>query len=122
MRQKRYFARFLLGGGVNTAITYGLFMLLQWLIPASAAYTIAYVFGILLAYGINTRFVFQTKPSVRNALQFPAVYVVQYVSGLIFLAFFRYMGLANAVAMLLIIVVNVPISFLMTRYVLRSTN
>lgn len=122
MRAKRHFARFLLGGGVNTAVTYGLFMLLQWFIPAAGAYTIAYVIGILLAYGINTIFVFQTKPSVRTALQFPAVYVIQYISGLALLTLFTYMGLSNAVAMLLTIVVNVPISFLMTRYVLRPAS
>jgi putative flippase GtrA len=122
MRQNRHFARFLLGGGTNTAITYGLFLLLQWVVPAAAAYTIAYIVGILLAYWINTIFVFQTKPSIRTALQFPAVYIVQYVSGLVLLTLFTYMGLTNAVAMLLVIIVNVPVSFLMTRYVLRAAN
>jgi putative flippase GtrA len=122
IQKRRYFVRFLLGGGVNTAATYCLFLLLQWIMPAAAAYTIAYIVGILLAYGINTKFVFQTKPSVRTALQFPAVYIVQYVSGLVFLTLFTYVGLTNAVAMLLVIVVNVPISFLLTRYVLRSAN
>lgn len=122
MRQNRHFARFLLGGGANTAITYGLFLLLQWVIPAAAAYTIAYIVGILLAYWINTIFVFQTKPSIRTVLQFPAVYIVQYVSGLVLLTLFTYMGLTNAVAMLLAIIVNVPVSFLMTRYVLRAAN
>jgi len=122
MRQKRHFVRFLLGGGVNTAVTYGLFMLLQWVMPAAAAYTIAYIAGILLAYAINTKFVFQVKPSVGAALRFPAVYVVQYVSGLAFLTLFTYVGLTNAIALLLAIVVNVPISFLMTRFVLRSAS
>jgi putative flippase GtrA len=122
MSQKRHFFRFLLGGGANTAITYCLFLLLQWVMPAAAAYTISYIVGILLAYGINTMFVFQAKPSVRTALQFPAVYVIQYFSGLAFLTLFTYLGLSNAAAMLLTIVVNVPISFLMTRYVLRSAN
>lgn len=122
MSQKQHFFRFLLGGGANTAITYGLFVLLQWIIPAVAAYTIAYIAGILLSYVINTMYVFKAKPSVRTALQFPAIYVVQYVSGLIFLALFTYIGLSNAIAMLLVIVVNVPISFFMTRYVLRTAN
>ncbi len=119
MGRKGYFVRFLLGGGVNTAVTFGLFLLLQWVIPAGAAYTIAYIVGILLSYGINTMFVFDTRLSIRTALKFPAVYIVQYVSGLIFLMLFTYVGLNNAVAMFFTIAVNVPVSFFMTRYVLR---
>jgi putative flippase GtrA len=119
-RQKRHFVRFLLGGVANTVITYGLFLLLQWVIPAAAGYTVAYFVGILLAYCINTMFVFQTKPSIRTALRFPTVYIVQYVTGLALLTLFMHLGLNNALAMLLTIIVNVPVSFLMTRYILRA--
>src|SRR5438067_1881895 len=74
--------RFVLVGGVNTGVTFVLFLALCWVMPAPAAYTVTYIAGIGLSYLLNSLFVFQTDISVRTALRFPLVYVVQYLYGL----------------------------------------
>lgn len=115
------FMKFVLGGAVNTAATYVLFVVLSFALPSSAAYTIAYVAGIGISYLINTFFVFQVRTSLRAALQFPAIYLVQYILGLIVLAALTNMGLDSRIAMLAVIALNIPVTYILTRFVLHGT-
>jgi putative flippase GtrA len=115
------FLKFVLGGAVNTAATYVLFVGLSFALPSSVAYTIAYVAGIGLSYLINTFFVFQVRTSLRAALKFPAIYLVQYVFGLIALVTLTNMGLDSRIAMLAVIALNIPVTFVLTRFVLQGT-
>ena len=74
--------RFIVVGGINTAVTFVLFMSLSLVLPVPAAYTVTYALGIVLSYALNSLFVFRTELSLRTALRFPLVYVVQYLYGL----------------------------------------
>ncbi|MEU7861913.1 GtrA family protein [Nonomuraea sp. NPDC049141] len=116
------FARFIVGGAANTAATHGLFVVLSWSIPPSLAYSIAYLSGIVLAYVINTTFVFRTRASIRTAARFPAVYVVSYLVGLSLIVLLTEAGMTPWLAMLGVIAVNVPLTFVMVRYVLKGPN
>lgn len=55
---KRDFARFLVSGGFNTALTYGVYLLLLNVVPYKISYTIAYISGILLVVYSKSIFVF----------------------------------------------------------------
>jgi putative flippase GtrA len=116
-----HFARFLVGGAVNTIATHGLFMVLSWSMSPSVAYSIAYLSGIVLAYVINTAFVFRTRASIGSAARFPGAYLVPYFVGLSLLMLLTRAGLDSRLAMLAVIAVNVPLTFVMTRYVLKGT-
>ena len=76
------FIRFLVGGFLNTAVTYVLFIALAFFLTNAIAYTIAYAIGIAFSYLINTRFVFSTRVSARSAFAYPGVYLAQYLLGL----------------------------------------
>lgn len=54
------FARFLVSGGFNTVVTYGIYLLLLNVLSYKTSYTIAYVAGIVLAYSLNRYFVFKS--------------------------------------------------------------
>ena len=114
------FLRFLAGGVANTAATYGLFVAMSQVIPPSIAYTITYIIGIGLSYLINTQLVFKTQGSLRSALQFPVVYLVQYFIGLAVLALLTSLDIPTYLAMLAVIAINVPLTFVLTRFVLRN--
>ncbi|MFC4172892.1 GtrA family protein [Microvirga sp. GCM10011540] len=113
------FSKFLLGGAVNTGVTYALFVGAGQILSPSAAYTFAYILGIGLSYFINSFFVFRARASLRSALQFPVVYLVQYLTGLILLTILTRLGLDSRIAMLLVIAVNVPLTFVLTRRILK---
>ncbi|GLW96928.1 GtrA family protein [Microtetraspora sp. NBRC 16547] len=115
------FARFLIGGAVNTGVTYGLFVVVALWLPVSVAYTLVFLSGIALSYVINTAFVFRTRASIGSAVRFPGVYLVQYFVGLALLTLLVRLGVASWVAMPMTMCVTVPLTFVMSRYVLASS-
>ncbi len=115
-------ARFLVFGALNTAATYAIYLLLLPSLDYVRAYGVAYVAGILISYGLNVRFVFRVRPSWRSALLFPLVYVIQYLVGLgvLHLAVERF-AIPREYALLASIAVSVPLSFVLTRFLLART-
>ena len=81
-RRWREFARFVLVGGANTVVTYGLYLLFLRLVSYPKAYTASYVADILISYYLNAQFVFKERLRLGRTLQFPMVYLVQYVTGI----------------------------------------
>ena len=71
---------FLIGGGLNTALSYGVYLLLVRFVDYQAAYLIAYIAGIFSSYWINSVFVFRTPMTLSGLLKFPLVYLFQYVA------------------------------------------
>ncbi len=113
------FLRFLITGGINTALTYALYLLLLPLLGYLAAYSAAYVIGILVSYWLNSVFVFRQPMSWRSLARFPLVYVVQYLltAALLWL-FVDTLGVDERFALLAAIAVTVPVTFLAARLVI----
>lgn len=110
---------FLIGGGLNTALTWGLYVLLVLVLPYQAAYLVTYVLGIAFSYVFNARFVFGAPLSWRVAMGYPLVYVVQYVAGAMLLsAFVEYFSLPKAYAPLVVTVVMIPATYVMSKLAL----
>jgi GtrA-like protein len=71
---EQQFVRFLLVGGLNTLMTYIIYMSLVFCVSYSTAYTITYVLGIFISCYLNSQFVFKKKLRLVVALQYPVVY------------------------------------------------
>ena len=115
------FARFVVAGAVNTITSYAIYLtLLQWM-PYLAAYTIAYAVGIAISYLLLTRFVFGTPRRLATAMRFPLVYVAQYLTGsAIILLLVEAWGIRSSIAAIVAIAGSIPVSFLLSRVVLRA--
>lgn len=111
--------RFLLAGAANTAATYAAYLALLPLIGYTLAYSIAYVAGIGVSYVLNTRYVFRTTGSTRKFAIYPLVYLVQYTAGLTVLRTAVSLGTPERLALLASIGVSVPLTFLLSRLVLK---
>lgn len=112
------FLRFLISGGVNTCVTYAVYLALIQITDYKIGYTIAYVFGIVLAFMINRFFVFQSHRGWRSMVLFPFVYLTQYLVSLVVvwawverLHFFKELGPLAA------IVITIPLTFALSRLV-----
>jgi putative flippase GtrA len=117
---EREFIRYLAVGAFNT----GLGQLGYWLLLPFMAYewafTITYVLGIVLSYVLNALIVFRQPLSWRKLVQFPIVYAVQWAAGLVFLAIaIRLLGISETIAPLLWIALSVPLTFAISRLILR---
>jgi putative flippase GtrA len=113
--------RFVLAGGLNSVLTYLLFCGLLQVVTYTVAYTASYIAGIVLSYILNCCFVYRARPALRSALKYPLVYVVQYGLGLLLLALFvKNLGLDPRLAALAVVFFSVPVTYILTRYILKK--
>jgi putative flippase GtrA len=121
--QVRRWISFLIGGGLNTGITYCLYLLLSYVINYQIAYAIAYVAGIVFAYFFNSKVVFKVEHSVIGMLVYPSIYLVQYVLGAVLLnVLVEHLNMHKAVAPILVILLLLPSSYLLNKVVLKATH
>jgi putative flippase GtrA len=117
----REFILFVFFGGVNTALTYGIYLVFVWHFAYAAAYTVSYVFGVFISYYLNARFVFREKLRVSKALQYPIVYVAQYLIGLgLLYLLIEVARLNKLIAPIAVVCVTVPCTYLLSRYVIKG--
>lgn len=112
--------RFLLSGALNTAATFALYWALLLVMGYRAAYSIAFVTGIALSYLLSSRYVFRVRTKFRSAVLFPLVYLVQYVLGLLVLWLWTSkLGLPAGYGVFATVAVTLPVSFLLSRLILK---
>ena len=116
------FVRFIFFGAINTGITFVMYVFLLRFLSYEIAYTISYAAGILISYWLNAKFVFQEPLRIGRALQYPLVYLVQYLLGLVLLFLLVEVAhVSKIVAPLLIAVLTLPVTFLLSRYMIRRS-
>lgn len=112
--------RFLLVGATNTAVSFVLYLLLLEFMPYLYAYSISYGIGIVVSYILNSHFVFRQPLSLHKFLQFPIVYVMQYSLGVAILwLLIGQFGISPALAMIGVVVVTIPVTFVASRFILK---
>jgi putative flippase GtrA len=113
-------ARFLIVGATNTAVAYVLYLLFLAFMPYLYAYSISYGIGVVVSYVLNSRFVFRQPLSLSKFLQFPVVYVIQYGIGaaLLWLLVGK-ASIAPELAMIAVVVLTIPITYLTSRFILK---
>jgi putative flippase GtrA len=114
--------RFIVIGAINTVATYALYLVLLPQAGYKLAYTAAYVVGIVFAYLLNTRFVFRVRRTLASFTLFPLVYLVQYALGIatLYVAVTLF-NVPERFALIASIVVTIPITFLLSRLVLKRS-
>jgi len=116
----RQAVRFLLVGGINTAVSYLTYIGLSGFFPATIAYAAAYACGVLMSFLANGKYVFRSKGGVKMLLP----YFVMQVCLLAFGTAVTHLCEVNRVeiwlAGLVAIAVMVPISFLANRWFFLS--
>lgn len=118
----RNFAKFLISGGFNTALTYGLYLLLLMFLPYTASYTISYIIGITFAYLLNRFFVFKSHQGIKSVAMLPLVYLVQYVvSMLIVWCWVEKLGFIDRLAPLVSIIITIPFSYIFSKFAFQKT-
>jgi len=114
MRFNLAFARFLMSGLFNTAVTYVLYLLFLQFMSYQLAYSVVFVIGILISYVLNAGFVFRTRMTLKTLARFPLVYGAQYALGMgmgLVMGLVEVIGLATWLAPLSAIAVAVPLTF-----------
>ncbi|KPX26529.1 Membrane protein [Pseudomonas syringae pv. delphinii] len=113
---KQDFARFLMSGGFNTALTYGIYLILLMFMSYKISYTISYVTGILLAYILNRFFVFKSHQGLRSVILLPLIYAIQYCLSLVILwCWVEQLQFDERLAPLAAIALTLPVTFILSK-------
>lgn len=113
--------RFLVAGAANALASYLLYLFFLLALPYPGAYSLSYAAGILISFLLNSLFVFQVPLRWSKLLRFPLVYLVQYLLGIGVLALLvERLGLDPRLGPLAVLLVTLPVSFGLTRWVLKG--
>ena len=135
--QRHEFLSFLVTGTINTGMSWVVYLIVRHALEAlhvqpvaltanfsistdKLAFTVAYIFGVLFTYYMNSRWVFRVPMSWRSFLQFPSVYVVQYSLGIVLMHLLvDRLAFPVDFAPLAVIVLTMPVTFVLSRFVLK---
>ena len=113
--------RFVIAGGFNTIVSWLIYVAMLIVMSYEWAFTASYILGVVLAYYVSSIFVFRESLNWKKAIRFPSVYIVQYAVGLATLhALIEWFDVPAALAPWPALVVTLPISFLMSRYIIKD--
>ena len=114
----RYGVRYLIAGGVNTIVTYIVYLLLLTPVGYRIAYFLAFILGIGLSFLLLRRWVF-SRPGKPFALLYVGLsHVAQLVLGWLVIEFWVvWMQQSQRLAPLVAVGVSVPLMFLIQRWI-----
>ncbi|MDN3270381.1 GtrA family protein [Streptomyces sp. MA15] len=114
-------ARFVLVGGINTAVHYALYLLLVPYLPYTAAFVVAFALATVGSFFLNALFTYRTPITWRKFLRFPSSTLVNLiVSTLVLSLLVEKAHVDSRVAPLLAAAVAVPVTFVVARRVMLS--
>lgn len=117
------FVRFAIVGVVNTLVTFIIYSLLLQYFSIETSYSLAFVAGVIISYVGNTIYVFSIQRTFSSLMRFPIVYVIQYLYGLGVLQILtHYIGLQPELAMIVVVISAVPLTFAFTKLTLMSSS
>jgi len=112
------FFRFILSGGINTAFTYAIYLISLRFLNYKISYSIAYISGVILSFILNRFFVFATHKGIKSIILYPFVYVFQYFFGLFIVwLWVSELKLAPEIAPIVSIILTIPLTFILSRFV-----
>ena len=115
---KSEFFRFVITGGLATALHYGLYyLLLRMSVNMTIAYTIGYLLSFIFNYLMSARFTFKRKTTKRNGVGFILAHLVNYFLQIFLLKLFVWLGVPEAFGPFPVYAISIPVNFLMVRFV-----
>lgn len=116
-------ARFLVLGASNSALSIGLYWLLQKLMPIAVAYALAYACGLAFSAAASGQWVFRVNSSRRQFVTAFTTYGAVFLVGLALVwTLQEAFGLPALLAIVLSICVSAPLNYLAGRRIFRSVD
>jgi putative flippase GtrA len=116
---KKDWVLFVVGGALNTALTYAIYLLLKLVMDYRLAYVFAYMVGIVFSYVFNSVIVFNATLAWKGLCTYPVVHVVQFLASVVGLeVLVRIFGISTTWAPLIVTALTVPLTYTMSKLLL----
>ncbi len=121
MNLRNKFIKFIGAGVINTVVSYLLYVVLVLFLNYQVSYAIAFVFGIVSSYILNTKYVFQVEQTIKKFILFPLVYLIQYFLGAFMMNItIEIIGISKFFAPIIITLCLIPVSYLLSKKILKD--
>ncbi|HEA0061786.1 flippase GtxA [Staphylococcus aureus] len=117
--------KFIIVGGINTLNYYVVYLLLLKLLHIE--YMISHITGFLVAfvisYYLNCYFVYRVKPTWRKFISFPITQIVNVsLQTVLLYVFVSWLNLPAKIAPFAGLVITIPITFVLSKWILKDSN
>ncbi|HDJ5145866.1 TPA: flippase GtxA [Staphylococcus aureus] len=117
--------KFIIVGGINTLNYYVVYLLLLKLLHIE--YMISHITGFLVAfvisYYLNCYFVYRVKPTLRKFISFPITQIVNVsLQTVLLYVFVSWLNLPAEIAPFAGLVITIPITFVLSKWILKDSN
>ncbi|HEI3106301.1 TPA: flippase GtxA [Staphylococcus aureus] len=117
--------KFIIVGGINTLNYYVVYLLLLKLLHIE--YMISHITGFLVAfvisYYLNCYFVYRVKPTWRKFISFPITQIVNVsLQTVLLYVFVSWLNLPAEIAPFAGLVITMPITFVLSKWILKDSN
>ncbi|MCG9803805.1 flippase GtxA [Staphylococcus argenteus] len=117
--------KFIIVGGINTLNYYIVYLLLLKLLHIE--YMISHITGFIIAfvisYYLNCYFVYRVKPTWRKFISFPITQVVNVsLQTVLLYVFVSWLNLPAEIAPFAGLVITIPITFVLSKWILKDSN
>ena len=117
--------KFIIVGGINTLNYYVVYLLLLKLLHIE--YMISHITGFLVAfvisYYLNCYFVYRVKPTWRKFISFPITQIVNVsLQTVLLYVFVSWLNLPAEIAPFAGLVITIPITFVLSKWILKDSN
>ncbi|KOR26069.1 GtrA family protein [Clostridium sp. L74] len=116
------FLRFGIIGIINTVHYYIWYLLfLYFNIPYIISHTIAFTLSMIGSYFLNCYFTFKTKPTFKKFIKYPLTTLANYlISTFSLILLVNFFHMSSSIAVLWASILPIPITFLVTKHVLKT--
>lgn len=117
--------KFIIVGGINTLNYYVVYLLLLKLLHIE--YMISHITGFIVAfvisYYLNCYFVYRVKPTWRKFISFPITQLVNVsLQTVLLYVFVSWLNLPAEIAPFAGLVITIPITFVLSKWILKDSN
>lgn len=117
--------KFIIVGGINTLNYYVVYLLLLKLLHIE--YMISHITGFIVAfvisYYLNCYFVYRVKPTWRKFISFPITQIVNIsLQTVLLYVFVSWLNLTAEIAPFVGLIITIPITFILSKWILKDSN
>ncbi|HCW7113968.1 TPA: flippase GtxA [Staphylococcus aureus] len=117
--------KFIIVGGINTLNYYVVYLLLLKLLHIE--YMISHITGFIVAfvisYYLNCYFVYRLKPTWRKFISFPITQIVNVsLQTVLLYVFVSWLNLPAEIAPFAGLIITIPITFILSKWILKDSN
>ena len=110
--------KFLTVGGINTLLTYSIFIGLTFIVKTWIAFSLAYVLGLVWTVFMNSKWVFGSRSDLKNMTHFGAIHILLFLIGQAVIWLSADQGIEDKLLIsVTIIAFTAPISFFSGKFV-----